>query len=140
MRSCAWGDASTLSVLLGHLRKVGAIPAPEPSILRGFVDILEWDYEQFLLQERGLVGGTVGVYLPVVQRFLEHRFPTGKIHLGRLHAGDAADFILHASPDTDADISSWPAAPCGVSSAFFSNAGESPPRWQVLFPPSPAGD
>jgi site-specific recombinase XerD len=98
-RSRAWGDASTLIVLLRHLREIGAIPARQSSVLRGFADILERDYEQFLLQERGLVPGTVAVYLPVVQRFLEHRFPTGKIQLRQLRAGDAAGFILHASAE-----------------------------------------
>lgn len=91
------GDSATLSLLLRHLRELGVIPAPRPPAVGVGRDFLQKDYEKFLLRERGLVPGTVGAYLPIVGRFLAHRFPKSKIRLRQIRASDIVDFVFHAS-------------------------------------------
>ena len=91
------GESCTLKLLLQHLRQTGLIPLPRVPSARNSVDRLVGDYEQFLLQQRGLLRGSVSVYLGVLRRFLKHRFSDGQARLRQLRAGDAADFILQAS-------------------------------------------
>jgi site-specific recombinase XerD len=95
----ASGDSRTLMLLLEHLRQTGVISVPRTPKIRCSLDRLVGDYEQFLRQERCLAPGSIGMYLPVIRRFLKHRFPTGRLHLHHLRAGDAADFILNANTD-----------------------------------------
>ncbi len=91
------GDSCTMARLLRHLRQSCVLPAPRPSAVRSFLDRLVGEYEEFLRKERNLCPGSIAAYLPMVRRFFEHRFPTGEIQLRQLSAGDAAEFILHAS-------------------------------------------
>jgi len=93
------GDSRTLTLLLRHLRQTDVIPVPRSPKIRCSLDRIVGDYEQFLRQERCLAPGSIGVYLPVVRRFLKHRFSSGGVQLRRLRAGDAANFILNANPD-----------------------------------------
>jgi site-specific recombinase XerD len=91
------GELCTLKLLLWHLHQTGVIPIPRPPLVRSSVERLVGDYEQFLLQQRGLVPQSVRKYLPVVRRFLRHRFFDGQIRLHDLRAGDAANFIIQTS-------------------------------------------
>jgi integrase/recombinase XerD len=91
------GDSSTVTLLLEHLRQAGAIPAPRPPPVRSSLDRIVGNYEQFLRHERCLGAGSIGTYLPVVRRFLHHRFAGDRVQLRRLRASDAADFILRTS-------------------------------------------
>lgn len=97
IRSRVSGDSATLSLLLRHLREIGVLPACRPPVVGVARDFLQRDYEKFLLRERGLVPGTVGAYLPIVRRFLAHRFPKAKLRLRQLRASDVVDFVFHAS-------------------------------------------
>jgi site-specific recombinase XerD len=89
------GEFCTLTLLLRHLRQIGAIPASRPPVMRSSLDRLVRDYEQFLRQERGLVPVTISESVRMVRRFLRHRFPAGQMQLRQLRASDAFDFILH---------------------------------------------
>ena len=91
------GELCTLKLLLRHLRQTGVIPVLRRSSVRSSRDRLVEDYEQFLLHQRGLVAGTVKAYLPVLRRFLKHRFGGHQIRLGQLRAEDADNFILKTS-------------------------------------------
>jgi hypothetical protein len=52
-------------------------------------------------------------YIDVARRFLFERFPTGKIYLKKLRAGDVTDFLLHDSsnrgrpPAPNAGVAQW---------------------------------
>jgi site-specific recombinase XerD len=91
------GELRTLKLLLWHLRQTGVIPIPRPPLMRSSLERLVGEYEQFLLQQRGLLPQSARTYLPVVRRFLRHRFSDGQVRLRHLQAGDAANFILQTS-------------------------------------------
>jgi site-specific recombinase XerD len=79
------------------LRQSNAIPARSTPIPRDDLGLIEREYEDFLLRERGLMPASLKVYLPVARRFLTHRFPAGKIRPKALRASDVMDFVLHDS-------------------------------------------
>jgi len=88
------GDQCTLALLLRHLRKAGVVPAPvtpTPSP----AELIELGYERFLLQQRGLMPGSVRQYLTVVRRFLCHQLRGRRNGLEKLRAKDVTDFVLH---------------------------------------------
>lgn len=86
------GDQATLSLLLQQLRQANLTPTPAAAPLSA-IDLIERDYECFLLRERGLMRASVEQYLPVAQRFLSHRFGNRKVELKKLRAKEVTDFV-----------------------------------------------
>jgi site-specific recombinase XerD len=88
------GDLATMALLLRQLRQLRVAPnsAPPPHCQ---IVLIEQDYRNFLLQERGFILSSVGQYLQVMRRFLAHRSCNGKVRLKNLCAGDVTDFVLH---------------------------------------------
>lgn len=91
------GDRCTLALLLHHLREMDVIPTPKPVAISGFQDFIVHDYEQFLLNERGLAAGTVDHSLRTVRRFLSDRSVNGNCRLKQLSPQDINEFVLHDS-------------------------------------------
>jgi len=88
------GDKATMSLLLRYLRQSKAILTPQPAAC-GAIDLIERDYEGFLLKERALTEASVDQYLPVVRRFLSHRFGNGGLALRKLSASEVINFVQH---------------------------------------------
>jgi site-specific recombinase XerD len=61
--------------------------------------VLEHDFKEFLLQERGLALGSADRYLEVARRFLSFRCSMSPIPWQRLDAKGVIDFVLHDSSD-----------------------------------------
>jgi site-specific recombinase XerD len=91
------GDQSTLAFLLRHLRETGLVPTAVAPLPHGPIDILERDYTQFLIQERGLSQATLNNYLPVARDFLSQRFGAQGVRLKDLCPKDVTGFILRRS-------------------------------------------
>ncbi len=88
------GDRTTMALLLRHIRQANVLPAPPPAATGSDIDLLCADYESFVLRERSLMPSSAETYLDVARRLLSDRFPSGKIYLKRLRAGDVTDFLL----------------------------------------------
>jgi integrase len=91
------GDQTTMALLLRHLRQANVVASPPEAGTGSDTDLLCAEYEGFLLRERSLMPSSSENYIDVARRFLFERFPTGKIYLKKLRAGDVTDFILHDS-------------------------------------------
>jgi site-specific recombinase XerD len=91
------GDQTTMALLLRHLRQANVVSPPPEAGTGSDTDLLCAEYESFLLRERSLTPSSTENYLDVAHRFLFERFPTGKIYLKKLRAGDVTDFLLHDS-------------------------------------------
>jgi site-specific recombinase XerD len=89
------GEQATMPLVLRHLRESKITLPARPPTPRSDIDLIERDYEEFLLQERSLMPASVDQYLPVARRFLSHRFRSGKVWLKKLRASDVTDFVLH---------------------------------------------
>jgi site-specific recombinase XerD len=88
------GDRRTVAQLLDHLRQTGVIPTSHEVFRDSPMNRIAQDYAHFLIHQRGLTQVTTNNYLPITRRFLETRFPGGKVCLGKLCAGDVTDFIV----------------------------------------------
>ena len=84
-----------MTLLLRHLRRINIVPAPPLAVTGSDADLICMDYEGFLLREHSVMPSSAGKYLDVARRFLSERFPTGKIYLKKLQAGDIIDFLLY---------------------------------------------
>lgn len=84
-----------LTPLLDHLRTVGAVPLSRP-IERTDVETLVDRFSRYLLIERGLTDGTVGLYAGVASRFLAERAWSDQ-DLDGLEPGDISQFVLRES-------------------------------------------
>jgi len=91
------GDGRTLVQLLHHLRRTCIIPSPDEVVSDSPVDRITRDYAHFLSHQRGLCQVTIDSYLPIAQRFLETRFGSEKVCLGKLRVGDVTGFIVRDS-------------------------------------------
>ena len=91
------GDQATMTLVLRHLRETNVTPTASPQQPRSDIDLIEQDYEDFLLRERSLTPASVEQYLPVARRFLSHRFGRGGVRMKNLRASDVSDFVLHDS-------------------------------------------
>jgi integrase/recombinase XerD len=81
--------------LLGYLDGLGVLPAVED--VRTPVDRLVGEFRRYLLQERALAVGSVGLYEPVARLFLAERSePIGE-NLARLSAAEVIAFVLRES-------------------------------------------
>jgi len=92
IRRCSF-EAPALTLLLKHLRQTGVIPQPLPPP-DSALDLIQRDYAQFLIRERGLAQITLRGYLSIARRFLSERFGAGKILLNQLSFQDVVRFIL----------------------------------------------
>jgi len=87
-----------LSPILQYLEAKGVVLLPEAVVRRSAVDDLLDEYEQFLVNERGLKVSTAsGYYRYYAKRFLSHRFGSNNLELSCLSANDITGFILHES-------------------------------------------
>jgi len=86
-----------LAPLLRYLRELGVVPAEtEPEL--SAVEVLLERYRRYLMEERGLVAGTVRGYVDMVRPFLASRADaTGGLELEALTAGDVLGFVLSES-------------------------------------------
>jgi integrase/recombinase XerD len=82
-----------IGVLLGYLRGRGVVPEPAVVVVTPTpVDVLLGEYRGYLLEERGLVMGTVGYYLDVAGLFLSE-LPEG-VELECLSGEQVIAFVL----------------------------------------------
>ena len=91
------GDWRTSVQLLHHLRQEAIIPNSQQVFCDSPMNRITREYAHFLSQLRGLSQVTIDNYLPITRRFLETRFPGGKVCLGKLCVGDVTDFIVRDS-------------------------------------------
>jgi integrase/recombinase XerD len=83
-----------LSVVVGYLRGVGVVPAPEPPAVTAATDLLG-RYRRYLTIERGLAAGTARGYVDAVRPFVEsHVTAAGELELWQLSAADVLGFVL----------------------------------------------
>ncbi|HJS93891.1 MAG TPA: site-specific integrase [Solirubrobacteraceae bacterium] len=83
-----------MSLVLGHLRELGVVPAPAPRALTAADELLE-QYRQYLMVERGLTAGTTRGYVDIVRPFVESRVTeTGEATLWDLAPADVLGFLL----------------------------------------------
>jgi integrase/recombinase XerD len=83
-----------MTLVLGHLRRLGVVPASEPVVVGAADELLE-RYRRYLLVERGLTVGTARGYVDIVRPFVESRVTaTGEIELWDLSPADVLGFLL----------------------------------------------
>jgi integrase len=82
----------SVAPLVGYLRGVGVLIAPQPRVVTGPVETLLRAFRGYLLGERGLVEGTVRCYVRVARLFLSERAGPDGLNLGGLVAGDVVGF------------------------------------------------
>src|ERR1700677_853888 len=84
-----------LAPLLDYLRRLDVVPVA--STLVTPVEQLVQDYCGYLLRERGLAVGSVGLYAEVARRFLSERSEPISEDLGGLSAAEITAFVLRES-------------------------------------------
>jgi hypothetical protein len=83
-----------MTVVLGHLRELGVVPAQAPVVVTA-ADELLGGYRRYLTVERGLTAGTVRSYIDIVRPFVESRVTeTGAVELWDLSPADVLGFLL----------------------------------------------
>lgn len=83
-----------LTVVLGHLRGLGVVPAAELPMVRAADELLE-QYRRYLMVERGLTAGATRGYVDLVRPFVESRVSaTGEVELWELSPADVLAFLL----------------------------------------------
>jgi integrase/recombinase XerD len=93
-RHLSQGEAPTIRHFLEHLRKIDAIPSPEPQGDESPLATLRRQYANHLEKERGLAAITVARYWPFIRRFVVERFGDGPIHVRELAPDDIARYLL----------------------------------------------
>ena len=88
-------DQATMGLVLRYLRQSNVTPAAAPPTPRNDIDQIAQEFGDSLLQGRSLLPASVAQYLPVIRRFLSHRFRDGRVLLKRLRAADVTEFVLH---------------------------------------------
>ena len=85
-----------LAPVLTHLRRIGAVPPPEPVVpdISADVALLLEEYRRFLVNERGLAEVSIRRYLPAVRRFLAGLPSPVEAGLGRLSAAQVSRFVI----------------------------------------------
>jgi integrase/recombinase XerD len=81
--------------LLGYLDGLGVLPAGEDACSP--VDRLVDEFRRYLLEERALAAGSVGLYEPVARVFLEERSEPIDADLARLSGVEVNAFVLRES-------------------------------------------
>jgi site-specific recombinase XerD len=88
----------SLRPILQYLESEGVVTFRRSVVLHGAIEQLLNEYEQFLIEERGLQVTTVrNYYRRYAQKFLSHRFNSNNLELSCLNANDITTYILHAS-------------------------------------------
>ncbi|MGO9901718.1 MAG: site-specific integrase [Solirubrobacteraceae bacterium] len=83
-----------IAVVLGYLRGLGVVPAPEPRPLTAAGELLE-QFRRYLTVERGVTAATARGYIDVVRPFVESRVTaTGECGLWELSPADVLGFVL----------------------------------------------
>jgi site-specific recombinase XerD len=83
-----------MTVVVGHLRRLGAVPAQEPAVVTAADELLE-RYRRYLTVERGLTAGTARGYIDIVRPFVESRVTeSGAVELWDLSPADVLGFLL----------------------------------------------
>lgn len=88
------GDATTLQLLIEHLRETCVIPSPASQVDDSELDYIESDFGQYLTHERRVKQLTMNNYLYLVRHFLIDHFGKGRIVLNELCPKDINRFIL----------------------------------------------
>lgn len=91
-------DHRALYRLLSLLREIDVI-APKPPALLGPLEQIEQDFENFLLQERGLSQVSVIRHRPPLRKFLGEHCIEGKASFSKLTATDITHFIIRHARD-----------------------------------------
>ena len=87
-------DSWTLTQLLAHLRRQGAVFHQAASAIATPLDRITRDYTHFLVHERGLRPATLTNYVPIARRLLETKFGSGKVSLSKLQLTDVTEFVV----------------------------------------------
>lgn len=83
-----------ITLVLGYLRGLGAVPAVEPRAVTAAGELLE-QFRRYLTIERGLTAETVRGYVDIVRPFVESRMTsTGEVELWELTPADVLGFLL----------------------------------------------
>jgi integrase/recombinase XerD len=89
----------TLRGLLGYLRELGVTPRPVAPVARTSLDELLERYRRYLVDERGLVEGTIDNYLHSARLFLSGRIGgEGRVELEGLRVADVTAFVTRECP------------------------------------------
>jgi integrase/recombinase XerD len=89
-----WLSAKAMVPRLGYLRGLGVVPVPAPVAPATEAEQLVEDYRAYLVRERGLAAGTMAGYLHVAGLFFSARAVDGELHLERLTASEATEFVV----------------------------------------------
>lgn len=89
-----------LSPIVGHLRRVGAVPAPAaPPVPVGAAEVLVARFAAYLTGQRALTAPVVRAYVHWVRPFVEEvLFPAGADRVGLAGAGEVAAFLTARLP------------------------------------------
>ena len=90
-------DRQALQKMLAWLQKTGVAPVTCPSSPVSQRETVREDFEQYMLQQRGLSPTSLRVYLPYISLFLRWRFGEGTIKLETLVAHDITTFVQRNS-------------------------------------------
>jgi len=83
-----------MTLVLGHLRRLGVVPAQQPPAVTAADEMLE-RYRRYLTVERGLTVGTARGYVDIVRPFVESRvIGTSAVELWELSPADVLGFLL----------------------------------------------
>src|SRR2546429_2680627 len=93
-----WLSMRAMAPLLGYLRQVGVVAAPEPPPAATPVDRLLERYRDYLASERGLAASTIRSYLDVARLFLAGRVESGELDLKDLTASEVSGFVRAEAP------------------------------------------
>ena len=90
----------TLLGLLGYLRGLGVAPRPVAPVVRTSLDRLLERYRRYLVDERGLVEGTIDNYLHTARLFLSGWVgdDDGRVELEGLRVADVTAFVARECP------------------------------------------
>jgi site-specific recombinase XerD len=85
--------SQSVAPLVSYLRRVGALADAQPPVAIGPVEQLLERFGRYLLDERGLVDGTVRFYLHVARLFLVEQLAADGLNLTGLTAAEVTDFV-----------------------------------------------
>jgi site-specific recombinase XerD len=88
------GDTATLHRFLYLLRQQGVVPPQKKTPLSSKERLIN-NYQQYLLEERGLTQATVVNNVGFINQFLSTTFRKGQLSLSRLRAPDVTSFVRH---------------------------------------------
>ena len=91
-----WVTDACMALPLSYLRSIGFVPVQTPpDTERGPLDYLLAAYRNYLIEERGLVAGTVKAYVRIAHGFCAVA-QAKRGGIDRLRAGDVTEFVVAA--------------------------------------------